>query len=68
MRIESRHHRRQRRFAEAMFRIVHAQAEAGLQPFVQRGDIGKIDLLHHVVIFQWVKWKLVRVILLPSGR
>ena len=34
-----------------MFRIVHAQAEAGLQPFVQRGDIGKIDLLHHVVIF-----------------
>ncbi len=34
MGIERRHHRRQRRFAEAMFRIVHPQAEAGLQPFI----------------------------------
>ena len=33
-----------------MFRIVHPQAETGLQPFIQRGDIGKIDLLHHMVI------------------
>ena len=50
MGIERRHYRRQRRFTKAMFRIVHAQPEAGLQRFIQRGDIGKIDLLHHVVI------------------
>ena len=42
-----------------MFRIVHTCRNGVCKAFIQRGDIGKIDLSTTWLFSQWVKWKLV---------
>ena len=49
MGIKRRHHRRQLRFAKAVFGIAHAEAKTRLQRLIQRRNVRSLKLFDDVV-------------------